>query len=390
MRIAIFADTFLPQVNGVVRSVVTTANALAKRGHDVAIFTVNAEKISKKNRVKELNDRVQVYPFSSFALPTYKELQVRIPTFIPSFYEVYRFNPDLIHSHTTFGIGWEAVTAANFLNIPLIGTHHGFLAEFLKHVRLDYKMMKPLARRYLSFYYNRCDAVISPSEALVKELLQYKFKRPVHVISNPIDLKYFSIDKTKESLRKKFRLNEPTIIHFGRLSYEKSTDLVLKAFAEILNSGIDARLIIIGDGPERGKLETFSKKLNIEKSVEFTGTLRNNDLTERIAAGDFFVSASTIETQGLVFLEAMALGLPVIGVNAGGVPEYVDNGKNGLIVEPGNVKAIAEAMKKFIDNPELRASFGRQAKESVKKYDAEIIVKKIEEVYRGLLKTKNN
>ena len=387
MRIAIFADTFLPQVNGVVRSVVTTANALAKRGHDVAIFTVNAEKINKKNRVKELNDRVQVYPFSSFALPTYKELQVRIPTFIPSFYEVYRFNPDLIHSHTTFGIGWEAVTAANFLNIPLIGTHHGFLAEFLKHVKLDYKMMKPLARRYLSFYYNRCDAVISPSEALVKELLQYKFRRPVHVISNPIDLKYFSIDKTKESLRKKFRLNEPTIIHFGRLSYEKSADLVLKAFAEILNSGIDARLIIIGDGPERGKLETFSKKLNIEKSVEFTGTLRDNDLTERIAAGDFFVSASTIETQGLVFLEAMALGLPVIGVNAGGVPEYVDNGKNGFIVEPGNVRAIAEAMKKFIEHPELRDSFGQNAKECVKKYDAEIIVGEIEKVYKTLVKS---
>ena len=390
MRIAIFTDTFLPQVNGVVRSIVTTANVLAKHGHSIAIFTVNAEKLSKKIKAKELDERIQVYPFSSFALPTYKELQVRIPTFVPSLYEVYRFNPDLIHSHTTFGIGWEAVMSANFLNIPLVGTHHGFLAEFLKHVKLDYRIMKPLARRYLSFYYNRCDAVISPSVALVKELMQYKLRRPVHVLSNPVDLKYFSVNKTKESLRKKFHLNKPVIIHFGRLSYEKSADLVLKAFAQILNWGIDAQLIVIGDGPERGKLEALGRKLNIDKSVEFTRTLRDNDLTERIAAGDFFVSASTIETQGLVFLEAMALGLPVIGVNAGGVPEYVDNGKNGFIVEPVNVRAIAEAMKKFIDYPELRDSFGQNAKESVRKYDAEIIVRKIEEVYRGLLKTKNN
>ena len=366
MRIAIFTDTFLPQVNGVVRSIVTTANVLAKHGHSVAIFTVSAEKISKKIKAKDLDERIQVYPFSSFALPTYKELQVRIPTFVPSLYAVYRFNPDLIHSHTTFGIVWEAVMSANFLNIPLVGTHHGFLAEFLKHVKLDYRIMKPLARRYLSFYYNRCDAVISPSEALVKELMQYKLRRPVHVLSNPVDLKYFSVNKTKESLRKKFHLNNPTIIHFGRLSYEKSTDLVLKAFAQILNWGIDARLVIIGDGPERGKLEALRKKLNIEKSVEFTGILRDSDLTERIAAGDFFVSASTFETQGLVFLEAMALGLPVIGVNAGGVPEYVENGKTGFIVEPGNVKAIVEAMKKFIDHPELARSFGQNAKESVK------------------------
>lgn len=388
MRIAIFTDTFLPQVNGVVRSIVTTANVLAKHGHSIAIFTINAEKLSKKIKAKELDERIQVYPYSSFALPTYKELQVRIPTFVPSLYEVYRFDPDLIHSHTTFGIGWEAVMSANFLNIPLIGTHHGFLAEFLKHVKLDYRLMKPLARRYLSFYYNRCDAVISPSEALVKELMQYKLRRPVYVLSNPVDLKYFSVNKTKESLRKKFHFNKLTIIHFGRLSYEKSTDLVLKAFAQILNWGIDAQMVIIGDGPERGKLEAVGKKLNIDKSIEFTGILRDNDLTERIAAGDFFVSASTIETQGLVFLEAMALGLPVIGVNAGGVPEYVDNGKNGFIVEPGNVKAIAEAMKKFIDSPELRESFGQNAKESVKKYDADAIVDKIEGIYKALLAKK--
>lgn len=388
MRIAIFTDTFLPQVNGVVRSIVTTANVLAKHGHSIAIFTVNAEKLTKKIKAKELDERIQVYPFSSFALPTYKELQVRIPTFVPSLYEVYRFNPDLIHSHTTFGIGWEAVMSANFLNIPLVGTHHGFLAEFLKHVKLDYRIMKPLARRYLSFYYNRCDAVISPSEALVKELMQYKLRRPVHVLSNPVDLKYFSVNKTKDSLRKKFHFNKPTIIHFGRLSYEKSTDLVLRAFAQILNWGIDARLVIIGDGPEREKLEALRKKLNIDKSVEFTGILLDNDLTERIAAGDFFVSASTIETQGLVFLEAMALGLPVIGVNAGGVPEYVDNGKNGFIVEPGNVKAIAEAMKKFIEHPELRENFGQNAKESVIKYDADTIVDKIEGIYKGLLAKK--
>ena len=96
-------------------------------------------------------------------------------------------------------------------------------------------------------------------------------------------------------------MNNPTIIHFGRLSYEKSTDLVLKAFAQILNWGIDARLVIIGDGPERGKLEALRKKLNIEKSVEFTGILRDSDLTERIAAGDFLFPLQRLRRKAWYF-----------------------------------------------------------------------------------------
>lgn len=385
MRIAIFTDTFLPQVNGVVQSIVTTANALANRGHTIAVFTINVEKVGQNTKLKELYPSIKIHPFSSFTFPAYKEYQVRIPTIVAPFYEVLQFKPDLIHSHTTFGIGWEAVMSANFLNVPLVGTHHSFYADYLKHVKLDYQAMKTLTRRYMSFYYNRCDAVISPSQALVKELKEYNLKKTVYVISNPVDLALFSTDKPKEFLKKKFNLTKPTIMHWGRLSYVKGIDILMKAFAQVTGEGIAAHLIITGDGPDKEKLEMLAKKLNIEKDVEFTGVLLGRELAERVAASDFFASASATETQGLVFLEAMALGLPVIGVNAGGVPEYVDNEKNGFIVEPGNIKAIAEAIKKLIDNPELRESMGKNARESVKKYDAGIIVEKIEEIYKELI-----
>lgn len=385
MKIAIFTDTFLPQVNGVVRSIVTTANELVARGHTVAVFTINVEKLSKEIRRKELDPAIDVYPFSSFALPTYKDIQVRVPTFGPALYQVYKFQPDLIHSHTTFGIGWEAVAAANALDVPLVGTHHGFLAEYLKHVKLDYEVMKGLTRRYMSFYYNRCDAVIAPSEALTKELREYKLKRKAFVISNPMDLSYFSTDKSKESLRKKFHLTNPTIIHCGRLSYEKSIDVVLKAFAKLRSKNIEADLVMIGDGPERKPLEALAEDLGISDQTLFTGVLRGKDLVERVASGDFFVSASTTETQGLVFLEAMALGVPVIGVNAGGVPEYVQDGVNGLVVEPGNITQFAEAMERMIGDSMLREKCGQHAKQSVQKYDAKHMVGEIEKVYKNLV-----
>ena len=389
MRIAIFTDTFLPQINGVVRSIVTTANTLARHGHEVAVFTINAETLSKSVRQKELDPLVEVHPFASFTLPTYKDIQVRVPTFGPALYQVYKFQPDLIHSHTTFGIGWEAVAAANALDVPLVGTHHGFLAEYLKHVRLDYAVMKNLTRRYMAFYYNRCDAVLTPSEALTKELRDYKLKRAVYVISNPMDLKYFSTTKSKERLRKKYHITKPVIIHCGRISYEKSIDVVVKAFSTLHEGGTDAELVIIGDGPERKKIETLCRKLGIERFVKFTGMLRGADLVERVAAGDLFVSASTTETQGLVFLEAMSLGLPVIGVDAGGVPEYVENKKNGLIVEPNNSKKLAEAMRTLVEDAKLREAFGAHARASVARYDADLIVSKIENVYKVLVRMNN-
>ena len=237
----------------------------------------------------------------------------------------------------------------------------------------------------MAFYYNRCDAVFCPSKVLANELLEYKLKVPIHVISNPMDLDLFSSNKSKETLRKKFGFVKPTIIHWGRLSYAKSVDVLFKAFAQIRSEGMSAHLLIIGDGPDRQKLEFLCKKLGLEEDVEFTGMLRGPDLTERVAASDFFASASTTETQGLVFLEAMAMGLPVVGVNAGGVPEYVTNNQNGLIVESGNVKAVADAMRVLIEQPELRRRLGINAQESVKKYGADAIIEKFEKIYQELI-----
>ncbi|MGH8585604.1 MAG: glycosyltransferase [Gammaproteobacteria bacterium] len=381
MRIALFTDTFLPQVNGVVRSVVTTANELVRRGHAVAVFTMDVSRIEGEGPQGELDQRVQVFPFPSFTLPGFRHIQARFPTIARPLAKLRRFRPDVIHLHTIFTVGWEGVACAKVLGCSLVGSHHGFLAEYLSNFRLDYPVIKRLLRRYLAFFYNRCSLVITPARALERELLEHGLRRPVHVLSNPIDLGRFSTTVHKAALRARFGMDRPTAVHLGRLVDQKRVDVVLEGFARLRSGGFDAALMIIGDGRERPRLETLARSLGISDRVVWTGMLHGAPLVERLAACDVFISASTTEVQPLAFLEAMALGLPAIGVRAGGVPELVSDGRSGCLVTPDDPEALAQAMRKLFTDDTLRGALGDGAREVVKSFEAGRVVAELVGVY---------
>jgi glycosyltransferase involved in cell wall biosynthesis len=142
--------------------------------------------------------------------------------------------------------------------------------------------------------------------------------------------------------------------------------------------------MIVGDGRERALLEALARELGIYPDIIWTGMLREQALVERIAACDVFASASATETQGLVFLEAMAMGLPAVGVRAGGVPEYVRHQVNGIIAEPNDPDSLAAALTALVAASELRARYGAQARRDVRAYDAGEIVTRIEDIYLRL------
>jgi len=361
MKIAIFTDTLFPhQVNGVARVASSSAQSLSRRGHDVRVWSVQ--------NVPSLP--FWGYPGERLAIPVGK-----------AFLEVKDFNPDIIHAHTPFGLGWEAVIASKLLNIPIVGTHHTFFDHYLKHVNIDFPLMRKISWIYLSFHYNRYDIVLSPSMAILSEMKKNGLKRKTISFSNSVDTEYFipSYNKNKKS---------NSLIYMGRVSYEKSIDQVIKAFKIIHDKKPETALTIVGDGPERKKLEELSESLGLKKYITFTGMLHGDAHLEALQNSSIFLTASKTDNMPLAVIEAMCIGLPIVGVDALGIPEMVQNEKNGYIVPVDNPEAMAEKTIALLENDDLRQEFSKMSRTLAVEYGEEKNTETLEKIYNSLIKNK--
>lgn len=385
MRIALFTDTFPPEVNGVAHSVARSAEALAKRGHDVSVFTVSKSTLKALRMVSGGRYAVETIP--SIGIPIYLGVRTTIPIGL-ALRKVSRFKPDIIHSHTPFSVGWEAVWAARFLGVPLVGTHHTFFDHYLKHVHLDYKWARRFSWKITVGYYNRCNMVISPTLALAEELRANGLIRPHELVRNIVDINFFRPSEEKSALKNRFGLSPKVVIHMGRLSYEKSVDQVLRAFALVLKEISDAMLVIAGDGPSKKELETLTRTLGLAEKVRFTGFIHGRDLVEHLQASDVFVTASKSENMPLAVLEAMATGLPIIAVRSLGLTEIVEEGKSGYLVAQDDVEMIARRAVELLCDDRARRALGERSRTLSETYSESSVVEKLEDLYVRLFEEK--
>ncbi len=230
--------------------------------------------------------------------------------------------------------------------------------------------------------YGRCDIVISPSEAIKRELSKRGLAKRIEVVSNGVDLDRFA--------RKSDFAPTGRIIHTGRLGFEKNLRVVLTAFAEIAGKNPGYELIIAGDGPARKELEKMSKDLGVDNRVKFLGMIKRDDLPQIYRSGDVFATASTMETQGMVVLEAMACGLPVVGVRKYALPDLIKDGVNGFVVKPGGEKQMAGKLEYILNNPRLIRKMGMKAVETARKHDIRLMAEKLSGVYAEAMLIKFN
>lgn len=217
--------------------------------------------------------------------------------------------------------------------------------------------------------------MIAPSETLKKILENHKIRKPIETIPNGIDTTLFR-PFNKTAARKKLGLEgEKIFLSLGRLGHEKNVDVVIRAF-----ENLDAKLVIVGRGPAKPKLEKLTKKLNLQNKVAFKGFVPEKLKPLYYSAADALVIASKSETQGLVVVEAMACGTPVIGVNSGAIPEMIEDGKNGYLFEPGNVKELTEKIEMF----ESSRLMEKNAIETSKDYSIDRCTTKLEKFYQNL------
>jgi glycosyltransferase involved in cell wall biosynthesis len=382
-----FTDYFFPELGGIQDSIMTMSRALGQRGHRIDIYApryapADYGRIGAAARERDLGANVRVRRRVSLPFPSStRQSRAAAPSPVGWARLAGRARPDVIHVHSFFGIGLEAIFNGACLGIPVIGTNHTTIAGFAPFVPLP----EETAAAYVSWFYNRCDMVTAPSRSVFSELGTWRLRRPQRVISNPIDTALFRPlrdgDDEGAALRSRFGLSGPTITYAGRLGPEKNIATILRALAILRDRGLPARLAIAGHGSDEARLKRLAGELGVAAHVGFAGTLAQDELARLLRASDVFALMSTSETQSMVLLQAMASGIPVVAADSRALPEFVGPA-NGMLVGAQDAEALAAALAVLIAAPERRRRLGRAGRRLAEQYAIEAISAQWEALYR--------
>ncbi len=407
MKIAIFTDTFLPKIDGVAISIFQFCNILSEKGHE---FVICAPKYKDDETLQiKLHPNIQILRFKNAPLPSYPDVKIVLPSQKKIKYAIKDFGAELIHLQTPGLLGQYGLMASKIYNIPMVGTYHTLISEqemylsmyrllnldkLMNYFFLGKKIKKNLEKiekkttssikkallwTYTNKFYEACEIIITPTELIRNELIQKGVRKPIEVISNGIDFHMFA-GRPKEKPSQ-----PPKLLHVGRISYEKNCDVIIRAFKFIKEQIPDATLDIYGDGPALKSLKIEARYLELYDSIVFHGFVDRGELPKIYPLYDIFLTASTMETQGLVVLEAMSCGLPCVGVNSFALPELIQNDINGYTVEPGNHIQIAEKTIEILRDEEKYKKFSKNSIEIASQHDIYECARKLEALYEQVI-----
>jgi glycosyltransferase involved in cell wall biosynthesis len=337
MRIALFTETFLPKVDGIVTRLSHTVDHLQRLGDQVLV-------ISPDGGLREYKG-AQIYGVPGFPLPLYPELKLALPR--PAIRQALEeFQPELIHIVNPAVLGLGGLYYAKSLEVPLVASYHTHLPKYLEHYGLG--MLEGVMWELLKAVHNQAQINLCTSVAMHDALTSHGIER-VEVWQKGVDTELFHPSLASAKVRAHLSQghpDSPLLLYVGRLSAEKEIDRIKPVLEAIPN----ARLALVGDGPYRAELE----KHFAETSTYFVGYLTGVDLAAAFASADAFIFPSRTETLGLVLLEAMAAGCPVIAANAGGIPDIVTDGLNGYLFDPADEQGAITATQRLLANPKER------------------------------------
>jgi glycosyltransferase involved in cell wall biosynthesis len=293
---------------------------------------------------------------------------------------------DLIHIHTPFVAHYAGLALSDALGIGRVETYHTFFEEYLFHYVpfLPRGWMRALARRFSRSQGNQVDLLIVPSRAMRERLEQYGVRSPMQVLPTGIPLERFA-DGDGAAFRARHAIppQRPAIVYVGRVAFEKNIDFLLRAAAIARRSIPDLLFVITGEGPALPSLKRLAADLGLRDSVLFVGYLdRRSGLLDCYRAADAFVFASRTETQGLVLLEAMALGVPVVSTAVMGTRDILDAGR-GALVAPDEERGFADAVVRLLQDPELRSRLAAEGRDYAKEWSGAEMAARLAGVYRS-------
>ena len=384
MRILITSEGYRFQTSGVAGVATNLVRQLRAMGHSVKVLALSNDRTSWKD-----NDDYFMGSFPSFYYPDLRMSFIRSNSLLK---EIIKWRPDIIHSHTegsTFRLA-KKIAAVN--NTPIVMTLHTDYETYLFGRCKDMRLLKIISGIGGYILYRKADAVIVPSEKARNYNMMNLVRNKTVRIPNGIDLSVFRKTLPADERRKlmnKYRLTDGKVmVIVSRLSREKDILLLLKALPPVLKKDPDAKLLIVGDGPQKAELEEYCLKHRLSESVCFTGLVPNNEVYSYYALGDVFVSASTFENMPLTYLEAMACGLPLLCKKDLCLKGILKHGFNGYVFK--NSREFADLAHKLLNNSELNAEMRKKSMMLSQKFTVENNALRTVELYKKLIAEKKD
>ncbi|MBQ6399902.1 MAG: glycosyltransferase [Clostridia bacterium] len=359
LRIGQFTDTFLPIVDGVGRVVQAYAESLCRLGHEVAVIAPMYDTGFRGGFPFELVE------FNAKALPGLKQYRIGEAMLDPHYRKRIRMiDLDLVHAHSPFTAGSEALRLAAVRKLPLVGTFHSkYYDDFLKATRSE--SIARMGVRVVVNYYNRCDEVWAVGKNTADVLREYGYEGDVQVMPNGATFRTAS-DADVAEVSRRWNLGErPLILFVGQMDWKKNILTVLEACAALKAAGVDFRLLLAGQGMDLGAIRRKIGDLNLQDRAEAIGHITDNTLLDGLyARASVFAFPSLYDAAPMVVREAAVMGTPSVMVRGSTAAEVIRDGVNGLLCE-NDPKDLARVLQEALENPERLAKIGRCARETI-------------------------
>ena len=382
MKILFVSETYYPHLNGVYYFVCRVAPLLQEKGHQVAVIAPSEDIHFSK---KKIND-IDVYVMPSLPLLYYPKLRFSIPVLLQSRIKdlINEFKPDVIHIQDHFILSKAVVEVNKKLKIPIVGTNHFMpenLTSLFKNAAIK-KMVENFMWSRFSYVFNQVLLVTTPTETGTR-LISPKLNTSVVAISSGINMDEYNPLGNTDALKEKYNLpDKPVLLYVGRLDPEKRIEEILQAVAVALKK-VDFYFVVVGKGARKSALENMALELGIQERVIFTGFVPDNDLPYFYKFSRCFIIASRAELLSLVTLQAMALGLPVIAVNAGALAELVHDKINGYLFNPGDTDTTVKGLINIFTEDSRWQKMSEKSLEYSLQHDIYKIVDSFERLYKS-------
>lgn len=337
MNIVLISNTYLPHVGGVARSVAAFREEYQRAGHEVLVVApAFADQPTEEAGVVRI-PALQNFNASDFsvALPLPSGLMATLEDFAP----------DVIHSQHPFLLGMTALRAARMLQRPLVFTHHTLYEEYTHYVPMDSPALKRFVIELATCYANLTDLVVAPSESIRNLLLERGVDTPVEIIPTGVYVERFACGNGA-SLRREQGIPDKAFVvgHMGRLAWEKNVGFLTDSVISFLREGRDRYFLLVGGGDAEAAIVQRFEEAGLRERLKHCGVLEGQALANAMNAMNLFAFTSKSETQGMVITEAMASGLPVVGLDASGVREVVRDGANGRLLRRESQQDFRDAL----------------------------------------------